>query len=377
MLLDPADWSLAQVSDQVIAALPPDLAASVRRETHAAVVELVSGVHADVASAVSEIAELRGWLAAELRELGLAVAAAGTHPAVEWQETAVSDTPRYSAVQQTMGTLVRREPTMALHVHVGVPDAEDAVRLLNALRGVLPILLGLSANSPYSQRTDSGFASVRRVLFNAFPRTGTPRAFFGYADYVDAVDGLVAPAAVPDPSFLWWDVRLQPRLGTVELRAMDSQSAVADIAPLTALAQCFARLVLEGGFAPPAAGPEVVDENGFLAARDGVQAQLIDPVGRRLVPLREQLDALVEECRPHAAALGCGGELDAVARLADRNGAQRQRGVAIVPDVGFKDLVAGLADEFTAPPARRSRFSAGGSRGEGQPYVGVRPDDQR
>ena len=346
MLLDSSRLSLVQSADAVRGKLSRDLERSVRPETHAAVVELISGVHDDVAGVVSEVRWLRTSLARELRELGLVAAAAGTHPAAEWEETEVSEEPRYRLLQDTMRTLVNREPTMALHVHVGVPDPEDAVKLLNAVRSILPLLLALSANSPYSRGQDSGFASVRRVLFGAFPRTGTPRAFAGYGDYVEAVDGLVGPGALHDPSFLWWDVRLQPRLGTVELRAMDAQSTVEDIAPLVALIQSFARLVLEGQ--PPAApaAPEVVEENGFLAARDGMDARLIDPASRQLVPVRQLLDELLRDCWPHAAALRCATELEGIRRLAACNGADRQR-VSLGHGAGFHGLVAALADEFT------------------------------
>src|SRR5215211_1187639 len=248
MLLDPADWSLAQASDDVLAHLARDFAPSAQAETHASVVEVATGVQTDVAGAVAELRELRGWLLRELRELGLAAAAAGTHPAADWQLTKVSEEPRYRVLEQTMRSLVRREPTMALHVHVGIPDPHAAIVLLNAFRPVLPLLLAVSANSPFSQGSDGGFASNRRLLFGAFPRTGTPRAFDGYRDYVDAVDALIASGALPDPSFLWWDVRPQPRLGTVEVRIMDAQSSLADIEPIVALIQSYARLVLDGGF---------------------------------------------------------------------------------------------------------------------------------
>jgi carboxylate-amine ligase len=345
MLLDPADWSLAQASDEVLARLACD-APNAQAETHASVVELATGVHGDVAGVVGELRELRGWLLGELRELGLAAAAAGTHPAAEWEETVVSNEPRYRVLEQTMRSLVRREPTMALHVHVGVPDPHQAIRLLNALRPVLPLLLALSANSPFSQRSDGGFASNRRLLFGAFPRTGTPRAFDGYADYVDAVDALIESGALPDPSFLWWDVRMQPRLGTVELRIMDAQSSLADIEPIVALIQSYARLVLEDGLTAAPAGPELLEENEFLAARDGMDARLIDPMTRRLVPVRELVDSLVRACRPHAAALGCARELEGTPRLAAANGARRQRSL-VAAGTPFPRLVARLSEQFS------------------------------
>jgi carboxylate-amine ligase len=221
----------------------------------------------------------------------------------------------------------------------------------------VPILLALSANSPCSQGADRGFASIRRILFQAFPRTGTPRAFASYSDYVDAIDALIASEAIPDPSFLWWDVRLQPRLGTVELRVMDAQSTVADIEPIVALIQSSARLVLEGEYRPVPMSPEVLEENGFLAARDGMAASVIDPATRRLVPLRQLLDGLVEACRPHAAALGCARELEGVRRLADRTGADRQR-AALASGAGFDRVVQDLAEQFAAQPAAVARSGA-------------------
>ncbi len=360
MLLNPFDWSLAQASETVLEIASPQLAHRMRPETHASVVELVTGIHTTVAGAVSEVRALRRRLALELREIGLMAAAAGTHAAADWEAIEVSGTPRYRILEETMRSLVHREPTMALHVHVGVPDPHEAVVLLNALRSILPTLIALSANSPYSRRRDSGFECGRRILFQAFPRTGTPRAFADYRDYVEAVDDLVAPAAVPDPSFLWWDVRLQPRLGTVEVRAMDAQSAVADIAPLVALIQSFARFVLRGDFRAAQSGPEVAEENGFLAARDGMDARLIEPGARNLVPARTLLDELLKGCLPHAAALGCATELEDVRRLSDCNGAERQR--ASLCAERFSSLLAALAERFDEPGVTRREVGARASR---------------
>src|SRR5918999_1798157 len=121
MLLDPADWSLAQASDEVLTDLGRVMAGTLQPETHGSVVELSTGVHTGVAGAVAEARALRGWLAGELRGFDLAAAAAGTHPAADWEQTEISSAPRYALLEQTMRTLVRREPTMALHVHVGIP----------------------------------------------------------------------------------------------------------------------------------------------------------------------------------------------------------------------------------------------------------------
>jgi carboxylate-amine ligase len=279
--------------------------------------------------------------------MGLCAVCAGTYPLARTDEIRVSGAARYGRVTASMRMLTRREPTMALHVHIGVPEPEDAVRLLNGLREVVPVLLALSANSPFSQGRDSGFASARTVIFQGFPRTGTARRFADYTDYVEAVDPLIASGALPDPSFLWWDVRLQPTLGTVEVRVMDAQSSVADSAPLIALVQSLAPLMLESEPPNGATAPEILAENRFLAARDGLQAKLIDPVKRELVPITTIVDALLERRRPYAAALGCPAELDQIRRLAAANGADRQRAQA--RETGPVDLVTTLCQRFTPP----------------------------
>lgn len=344
MLLAPATWSLAPASDSVLAGLSPRLVSNTAPETHAAVMELVTGVHFHARALVVELRRLRRRFGRELDAMGLAAACAGTHPMAIGGTSRVSGAARYREVDESMRALAHREPTMALHVHVGVPDPEDAVRVLNGLRRQAPLLLALTANSPFWQGRDSGFASARTLIFQAFPRTGLPRAFSSYADYVAAVDPLIASGAVPDPTFLWWDVRLQPALGTVEVRVMDAQSTVAAVEPVAALIQSLARLELEG---PPSRAnpePEVLAENRFLAARDGMDAQLIDPSSERLVGAREALAALVAECRPHARALGCLEALEEVAALSVAGGAERQR--AIAAGDGLEGLVAHLASQF-------------------------------
>ena len=234
MLLDPLSWMLASRSEAVLEALDPEVAEHTAAETHGSVVELATSPHATVAEATAELACLRGRLAGTLESLGLAAAVAGTHPLASWEDTEVSPGARYQFVYASMRELARREPTFALHVHVAVPDERAAVRALDGLREELPLLLALSANSPYWQGRDSGLASARIPVFQAFPRTGTPRAFGSYEAYVEAIDVLIRSNAIPEPTFLWWDVRLQPRLGTIEVRIMDAQTRVADTAALVA-----------------------------------------------------------------------------------------------------------------------------------------------
>lgn len=349
MLVRMADHVPADSSEFVLRRLPEELAGHASPETHSSVIELATGVHLDVHGVAAELAALRARLVSELRQFGLGAAVAGTYPIPAAGDPRVTTTGRYSVVAESMRALAHREPTLALHVHVGVPDPDDAVRLMNGLRGVLPLLLALSANSPYSDGRDSGFASSRTVIFQGFPRTGIPRCYTGYSDYVAAVDAMITSGALPDPTYLWWDVRLQPELGTVEIRAMDAQTSVADSAGLIALVQALARMVLEDEPPTREVGPEVLAENRFLAARDGLHARLIDPVERRLVPIRELIVGLIARCRSYCDAVGA-VELERVDRLVVANGADRQR--SWVRQSGMLALASNLTRRFARSPER-------------------------
>lgn len=350
MLLDPhRTWSVANRIDGVLAALPPGVAAHAAAETHACVVELRTAPHPTVAAAGAQLALLRRALDETLRDnLGLRAAAAGTHPTATASDVALSESARYRHIGATMGALARREPTMAQHVHVAVPDGTSALRALNALRTDLPLVLALSANSPFWRGADSGFASIRTPIFSMFPRVGIPRRFGSYEEYVSVIDAMLSAGAIPEPGFLWWDARLRPRLGTIEVRIMDAQSRVTDAAALTALVQC---LVHRGahGLRDSDIGPEALAENRFLAARDGVRAQLIDDRERARQPVRDALCELFEDCRAVAAALGCSSDLARAEALAHDSGAARQR--RHVRRAGLAGLPAWLAGEF-APAAQ-------------------------
>ncbi len=314
MLLDPADWALDQRFGELRERLSPALASALTSETHGATIEFETEPQPTVGAAVAELTVLRALLADELAAHGRAVAGSGTHPFTTWEETELSPDRRYRYVHESMRELARREPTFAMHVHVAIPDPELAIATANRMRVHLPLLLALSANSPFWVGRDSGLASARTPIFWGFPRTGIPRAFSSYDDYVDTIETLIAAGAFPEPTFLWWDVRLRPVYGTIEIRIMDTQAEVWRTAALAALAQSLVRMEALEARAPTELvdAPELLEENGFRAARDGVRAQLLDPRERRVHAVEALTELAVEACRPHARELGCELELDAV-----------------------------------------------------------------
>jgi carboxylate-amine ligase len=345
MLLDPHGWALASRADAVMSGLTGELASHTSTETHGSALELRTDPHETVAGGLAQLEELRGDLARELEQLELRAAVAGMHPFTLWQDTQISDGDRYRFLYGSMRELARREPTFALHVHVAVPDPESALRAINRLRSHLPLLLALSANSPFWQGRETGLASARTPLFQAFPRVGIPRAFLDYSDYVSTIDLLLRCEAFPEPTFLWWDARLQPRFGTIEVRIMDAQTTVADSAALTALVQCLVRLeATEGSGVDPLIDlPEVLAENRFLAARDGAEASLIDARLGRRSPVPQVLDSILEQCAAHAQDLGCEQELQWTRNLAATPRPRRQLDLASGPD-----KLAGLVEALSA-----------------------------
>jgi len=350
MLLDPADWELHQGFAEVRHQLSPELAARLSAETHAATIEFETAPGPTAACAAAELAAIRGRLAGELATLGRAAAGSGTHPFVTWDQTELSQERRYRYLHESMRELARREPTFAMHVHVALGDPELAVATLGRMRVHLPLLLALSANSPFWQGRDSGIASTRTPIFQAFPRSGIPRWFPSYRDYVDALQTLIACGAFPEPGFIWWDLRLQPSLGTLEIRVMDTQSEAWRAGALIALAQCLVRLEAVDAHAPASLvqAPELLEENRFRAARDGVRGELFDPVRERAVPVVEIAALALDACRPHARVLGCVAELDSVARLMAEPGDRVQRDLA-GGSGDLKRVVQGLSERFANP----------------------------
>ena len=353
MLLDPLRWNLAQSVEDVLEALPDELALYCCSETHSGVIELNSRAHGTVGDAIADLGDLRARLTAVLDDLDIRAGCSGTHPFAIAQDMRVASADRHQEVYGSMRELARREPTFALHVHVGVPNPSAAIAAANQLRAHLPLLLALSANSPFWQGRDTGLASARTPLFQAFPRVGIPRAFSSYAEWAETVDLLVRCEALPDHTFLWWDVRLAPRLGTVEVRIMDAQSSIGRTAALVALVQCLVRLEVLEGYTPAKMlnAQEVLDENRFLAARDGVEASLVDVVTEQRVPVRELTARVLDACAPHARALGCETELASVQRLLDEPAAERQRNLTEETD-SLPEMVHLLADEFAPVPDR-------------------------
>jgi carboxylate-amine ligase len=233
----------------------------------------------------------------------------------------VTDRPRYRELIADMGWVAERELIFGLHVHVGVGSPDTAIACLGAARTFLPELLALSANSPFWQARPTGLASTRTKVFEAFPRSGLPPAFASWDEFEELVERGVRTRSFPDATYIWWDLRPHPRLGTLELRICDAQASLDAVAGIVALAQSLLATLAEAheaGEELPVEPVTLVDENKWRATRDGLDAKLIDLEHDTERTARDAVVALVERCEPAARRLGCTAELDAVERILAR-----------------------------------------------------------
>ncbi|HEY2321170.1 MAG TPA: YbdK family carboxylate-amine ligase [Solirubrobacteraceae bacterium] len=317
-LVDPVTGKQANASAAVLDRLG-EVAGTVEQELHACQVELIS----EVCTSAGEAIEALGRMRAAVRRTGAGLIGSGTHPSAAEGEAEITDKDRYERIRYLLGDAVVT-PVAGLHVHVGMPDAATAVRAFNGLRGHLPLLQALAANSPFRHGRDTGLASAREVTLRAWPRSGVPRALRDYEDFCALARLLTRAADVEDYTWFWWKLRPHPRLGTVEIRALDVQCSLDDAAAIVALTHCLVRDAAEHGDEPQPA-PELVEEGIFRAARFGTGARLPGADGS-LRPVGELLDEALKIAQRHAAELGCAAELERLPALVTaQGGAGRQR----------------------------------------------------
>jgi carboxylate-amine ligase len=317
LLVDRETRRLSPVATEVLAAMDANERAA-SHEVYAASIELRSLPRADAGAAAQEVAGLR----AAARDAGATLIGAGVHPTGDLGDVPLVDEERYRLVGRSMRGLVRRTPECALHVHVGMPDAETAIRVFNGMRSYLPILVALSANSPMWFGQDSGLASARFALVRSYPRRVVPRAFEDLDEYRRTIAAVTQAGGLSDYTYVWWDVRLHPRLGTIEFRELDAQSRIGDAEAIAALVQALARHLAEQ---PHKREPsEAIAESSFRASRDGVEATLLHD--GELCPVRDIVRRTLDDVSPAARELDGERALGEIERLlAEGGGAGRQR----------------------------------------------------
>jgi glutamate---cysteine ligase / carboxylate-amine ligase len=300
----------------------------IKAELLQSVVEVATNVAATVSEAVEDLRDLRSHLRDVAAEADALIASAGTHPFSRYEYQEVTDRPRYLDLIESMRWVAERELIFGLHVHIGLDSPDKAIACANALRTNLPELLALSVNSPFWQGRPTGLASTRVKVFEPFPRAGLPPAFASYEEFELLVERGIKTNSFEDYTYIWWDLRPHPRLGTIEVRVCDAQTRIESVAAIVALIQSLVATfaaAFDRGDNLPIEQITLIAENKWRAARDGLNAKLIDLSSDTERPAVEAVRALVERARPAARELGCAAELDDVESLLGRgSGADEQ-----------------------------------------------------
>ncbi|HEY5193740.1 MAG TPA: YbdK family carboxylate-amine ligase [Solirubrobacteraceae bacterium] len=325
-ILDPTTLELVPRFEELRAgAIQRDalLAASITGELISSEIEIVSGPGASFTDALVRQRERRLRLFALASWHNAALAATGTHPWADYREQPIIDTEHYRRVEQGLKYVAWRNNTFSLHVHVGIKDIDRAVRVCDRLRPVLPLLLAVSANSPYLDGRDSGLHSARTQSFTRnFPRCGVPDAFGGWSGYREYIEFLLRTRSIVEFTQVWWSVRPHFRFGTVEVRICDAQSTTGESESLAGLiVACVAQAARDVDEGLPFSGPapRLVEENMWRAIRYGLDGKMVDLERAEEYPAGEIVERLAAWTEPVR------GELGVELTFPERNGAQRQR----------------------------------------------------
>jgi carboxylate-amine ligase len=300
-----------------------------------------------VGEAVAALADARAALARLAGAEHALLAGAGAHPfaAVEGELSAGD---RYEAIARRYGVVARRQLVFGLHVHVAVRPADRALAVYNALRSYLPLLAALAANAPFHGGTDTGLASVRPTLCDLLPRQGVPPAIASFAAFDDALRWGERSGAMLVRSQWWWEARLHPGFGTVEVRVPDTQTTVSETAAIAAVVHALVTSLAErhaAGEELPVAASWRIGENRWSACRDGLEGTMADLVTGEARPTRAWATELLDDLADAARTAGCAEELAAARRAPAINGATRQREIAAERGL-LTDLTRWLTERF-------------------------------
>ncbi len=328
MICDAESLELAQAIDVILDDLPEGLPGEVKPELMQSVLEVATSPCANIVEAGEQLRQLRRIVREVAARNGLAIGAAGTHPSAHYEDQLFVEDPRYQKLAAELRWIAQQELIFGTHVHVGIDDPEKAIYVADGMRGYLPLLLGMSTNSPLWQGKTTGMMSSRTPVFRAFPRVGVPPYYGTWEIYSRRVEQMMEGGAIPDYTFLWWDVRPHPNLGTVELRVFDQQTRVENTIGFAAFAQSLAHRLAghyEEGVPSIEYPLELIDDNKVRAALVGIEGELIDFDQGHEVPAEEMTLGVIEDLREDAKDLGCEDELVHLTDLVENGtGARRQ-----------------------------------------------------
>jgi carboxylate-amine ligase len=327
-IIDPETRELRSHIQEILEGGKVVLKEQIKPEMHQSVVELGTEICQSIVDARAHVIELRSRLAELAGRGGLKIASVGTHPFSHWRDQLITQGERYSEIVKDMQQLARANLIFGLHVHVGIPDREIAIHVMNQARYFLPHIYALSVNSPFWVGQDTGLKGYRLKVFERFPRTGIPDAFESLSEYEDYCKLLVKTGCVDNAKKIWWDIRLHPFFDTLEVRVCDAQSRVDDTLAIAALIQAvIAKLhkLLHQNITFRVYRRRLLDENRWRASRYGMDGKLIDFGKETEVETRSLLNELLDFVSTEVNELGTQKEMAHIERIMrEGTGADRQ-----------------------------------------------------
>ena len=325
MILDAESFELVNAVESL---LEPASSGEIKPELMESVLEIATQPCPSIAVVGEQLRALRRQVAQAAASRNLAIGSAGTHPFAMWEDQRIVARPRYRDLISALRFVARQELIFGMHVHVGIDDPDKAIHVANGMRAHVPVLLGLSANSPFWRADATGLASTRTPIFRAFPRVGLPPTYKDWDDYARRIEFMISAGVIEDYTYLWHDVRPHPNFGTVEVRVMDSQTMVEHTLGLAAIVQALVRELAEHYEAGKRLSRypfEMLDENKWIATRHGLDGELVDLPHSDRIPTRLLARRLIDRMRDHCQDLGSLAELEALEDLLHHgNGAARQ-----------------------------------------------------
>lgn len=358
MLADPATGDLVGRAPELLTALEAQSAPerhTVTGELLTNTIEVTSGIGTTVADAVADIGAAIDAVRRATDPAGIELLSAGSHPFAQWFHQRVTDKTRYRKLIERTQWWGRNMMIWGIHVHIGVEDRTKVLPIVGALTSYLPHLQALAASSPYWAGERTGYASNRALVFQQLPTAGLPWALESWTEFERYVDDMTRTGVMSDASEIRWDIRPAPRWGTIEVRACDGMSTLAELASVAALTQSLVEFFsreLDEGRALPMLPPWFHRENKWRAARYGLDADVIVDRAGSQVPIREHLDAVMDDLMPIARDLRCADELAGVHSIVSEGASyERQLAAAHHADGDLRAVVRHLIDEFRNGPA--------------------------
>lgn len=344
MLLDADSLDLVSGISELLGAMPSELEGQIKPELFQSVLEVATVPCAGVPEAVAELAKLRQVVVDLAGGFGMKVGAGGTHPFARCDDQLIVEIDRYQELAAELTFIADRELIFGTHVHIGVDSPDKAIYIADGIRRYIPLMLAVSANSPFWEGKRTGMRSARTPVFRAFPRSGVPPHYGSWEIFSGRVGQMIRSGAIDDYTYLWWDVRPHPKIGTVEIRVFDQAGSLDDVGAFAAFSQALAHR-FAGAYSagePLVEVPwELIDDNKVRAALKGLDSELLDVTVGMHVPARELASRLLGELELSAAELGCSAELDGLGRIIEAGtGADQQLAVADAAGAGLRDVVA-------------------------------------